>query len=266
MNDIFNLKRFLNLFRQLYYEKGKSLLLGFGLLVLISSFIMSTAIFEPETYFVFRWAILGIVVFGGVHLFIYILFKQTFKDDEKLASLLTIPNSNFEKWFFQSICVVIISFIILLLTFKGLEITLFYVLENYSIDKYLSLPEPYLPIEHYKDKVLVFLGFTYLSCIYYMIDLSQGIINKRIKIWIYPTIFIAFNYLLKYLFFKDTLAKSSWFQYPFTDFFFKNESEKHEDYLVTTGLSFVEIGAYILLPILLLSLAIYYFKLKEKEV
>ncbi|WP_010178615.1 hypothetical protein [Aquimarina agarilytica] len=266
MNNIFNLKRFLNLFRQLYYEKGKSLLLGFGLLVLISSFIMSTAVFEPEVYFVFRWAVLGLVVFGGVHLFAYILFKQTFKDDEKIASLLTLPNSNFEKWFFQSICVVIVSFSVLLLTFKGLEIALFYVLENYSIDKYLLLPETYLPIEHYKNEVLVFLIITYVSCIYYMFDLSQGSINKRIKIWIYPTIFFALNFLLKYLFFKDILAKSSWFQYPFTDFFFKNESEKYEDYLVTTGLSPTEIVTYILLPILLLSLAIYYFKLKEKEV
>ncbi len=266
MNDIFNLKRFLNLFRQLYYEKGKSLLLGFGLLFLISSFIMSTVIFEPKIYFVFRWLVFGIVVFGGVHLFIYILFKQTFKGEEKLTSLLILPNSNFEKWVFQSICVVVVSFVVLLITFKGLEIALFYVLENYSIDKYLSLPETYLPIEHYKSEVLVFLILTYVSCIYYMIDLSQGSINKRIKIWIYPTIFIAFNYVLKYFFFKDTLAKNSWFQYPFTDFFFKNESEKHEDYLVTTGLSHIDIVIYILLPILLLSLAIYYFKLKEKEV
>ncbi|WP_010522351.1 hypothetical protein [Aquimarina agarivorans] len=269
-NEIFNFKRFSNLLKQVFYEKGKSLMVAIGVLIFISLFILRICVLEPELYIVFRWILFFILVYGGSHAFIFIIYKQLFKSKIKTVSLLSLPNSKFEKSVFQNVVIVIGSSLLFFIIFKIMDTSFWYIMEDFKNEAYTKMLNAKVHINHkilFNNRIgYFFLLLNYLFALYYMLDISLGELAKRFRVWLLPILYMPLNYVLNYLFFKDTMTKNSWVQLPFTEFNFVNNLEKYEDYVIRSGLDRFEIAIFVILPMIMLLLSINYFKLKEKEV
>ncbi|MGY5353149.1 hypothetical protein ACXGQW_11450 [Wenyingzhuangia sp. IMCC45533] len=272
MNPIFNFSRFKTL--NLFYikEKGSSYVAFLGFTTLVLFCIIFVFIEHNSKYYQSRYLLFLIFTLLNTMVFLK-SFTNTFKLKNRWSHYLLIPASVFEK-FLSFIFFIFLNLVACTIIFKLVDfIYVTNLLPTYGMQEFWNqevpwrnrVPEPFnvFSAETIFTPTIIYISFLLESLVY------MDVKNKW-KIRLFGFLFTLFVFVfpscLNFLFFGSNTKPNMFFSLPFQKVWLK--TYQSENYLtrLSNDLKLDTILIYYLLPILLMLLVAFYFKLKEKEV
>ncbi len=256
-NNIFSLSRFIQLIRRHYVLNYKGLLIGYGAFAVALAIIGALSSFARSEFNIQVFAVLFYVF-----LFVagYILSSSVFSElhsPEKSIHFLTLPASDFEKWFSGWLNTSIIYLIF--------SLVVFYV--SYFLSALLALIWFEVPFEGYN----IFSGDFFQMSLLYLITQSVfffgAVYFKRFNFL--KTILALFVLLIIYSVYQ-TLISAVAFREIFMILIHEGRVNDTvmvpglEEYMENTVLPLIKGVFYFVIPVFFLSLS--YIRLKEREV
>ena len=266
MNNTFNITRFSGLIKDFIIRKSIVLLmiaLGFSALILAIFFKMDGM---PTSYLVARKPIFLISIMIYSWISIHVIKDKIFSKEVK-AHYLLIPNSNFEKWLFDLIFVVVAPIVFITFTFYITDLIALEFIVKPKITSSSINVTPFETLGFSKDLIFGGIDTLLIMCLWLLNNLLQGGLLKRLVIsGMIIGAFVFVNFLLNALFFGADSSIGTLLHFPFADINMKNTHFQHDNYVFNSGFTDTQLFMYLYLPMTLLLAAIYYFKLKELEV
>ena len=201
MNNTFDIRRFGFLLRKTMYEKGLVLLGSYAILMVLILIFYSTesASKSSTTPQIFSF------VFGAFSVAIFVnILLNNFSKKSSAASFLTLPCSNFEKWFSVFLIIVLVFLPLFLLTLKVIDTAFVNHFRDIAVKKLHFLPkqlENELPYISYSFKKInnsfssflsiffLFGGMSIIGSLYF----NQKYLLKTVLVFI--GFIVAFSFL-----------------------------------------------------------------------
>lgn len=270
MKANFDFKRFGNLIHLFCVENAKSIGLLFTLCFVVLVLVLDFFASIPAPYYPVRYAVLFVYLIISMSI-VFGITSQSFKKKTTLSNYILLPNSALEK----TLMYVFIYGIAMMF----IAVTLFVVADYLVVNNWIPrIDIPKLTPQNYVFKTYssipfdknVFSIISIIGFFYFTGGFTHFIVSRKIKALLglmMIGLIIGISTLLNYVMFIGIPLKNL-ATAPFGRVTIHNEYSgwKNNYYLLVGDLSDTVFYGGFVIPMCLLGVAIYYFKLKEKEI